>query len=341
MIEIDGAMGEGGGQVLRSCLSLSLATNQEFKIANIRLRRKKPGLRPQHLTSVEIAAKISQADIEGAELNSTSLFFSPKTIKPGNYRCHIGTAGATSLVLQTIYLPLFFSDKASNLTISGGTHAPIAPSFDFLKLHWAHYLGLLGLPVTLELEQAGFFPQGGGIIHATINPAKTISPLILVERGPLNQIRGLSAVANLDRRIAERQREQVIRRLGHKYSLNDIRIVQLPSKFKGTTIILVCDFENAQSCYFSLGALGKPAEKVADEVCDQIEAHIISRASLDEYISDQLLLPLSFAKSQSTLSTTKVTNHLLTNAEVIQAFLPTKINISGKIGSPGTITITP
>ncbi len=341
MIDIDGSMGEGGGQVLRSCLSLSLATAQPFEISNIRLRRKKPGLRAQHLAAVELAAKIGLANVKGAEINSTSLYFSPQTIKPGKYTCQIGTAGSTSLVLQTLYLPLCFCDKASSLTISGGTHAPLAPSFDFLKFHWAHYLELMGMQIDLELEQAGFFPQGGGTIKATINPTKSISSIILTDRGPLQQIRGLSAVANLDRKIAERQREQIIRRLGHKYPLNDIRIKQLPSRFKGTTILLVCVFENSQCCYFSHGAPGKPAEKVADEVCNQIEFLINSHASLDEFISDQLLLPLAFAKSQSRYSTTKVTSHLLTNANVIDSFLPTKIYITGNINSPGTITITP
>jgi RNA 3'-terminal phosphate cyclase (ATP) len=341
MIHIDGAMGEGGGQVLRSCLSLSLATAQPFEISNIRHRRKKPGLRAQHLAAVELAAKIGLADIEGAELNSTSLLFSPKTIKPGKYTCRIETAGSTSLVLQTIYLPLCFCRKASSLTISGGTHAPYAPSYDYLKFHWAHYLELIGIQLDLELERAGFFPQGGGLIHAIINPAKTISTITFMERGSLRQIRGFSSVANLNRRIAERQRQQVVRRLGHKYPLNDIRIVQLQSKFKGTTVILVCEFEHTQCCYFSLGAPGKPAEKVANEVCDQVELLIDSLACLDEFISDQLLLPLAFAKSQSTYSTVKVTKHILTNAKVIQNFLPTEINITGDIGLPGTIKITP
>lgn len=341
MIDIDGAMGEGGGQVLRSCLSLSLVTGQAFEISNIRLGRKKPGLRAQHLASVEIAASVGRAIVEGAELNSTSLLFSPKSIKPGNYSCDIGTAGSTSLVLQTVCLPLSLSSIPSTLNISGGTHAPLAPSFDFLKQHWAYYLKILGFRISLDLEKAGFFPQGGGKIRATIKPLKSVAALNLMERGSLKQIRGLSAIANLDRRIAERQRDQVIRQLGQRYPINDIRIVHLPSKYKGTTLCLVCEFEHSQCCYFSLGALGKPAEKVADEVCEQIEFLLSSEATLDEYLSDQLLLPLTFAKSQSTYSTAMVTSHMLTNAEVIQSFLPTKINILGDIGSPGSITITP
>lgn len=341
MVDIDGAMGEGGGQVLRSCLSLSLITGQAFKISNIRMGRRKPGLRAQHLAAVNIAAAVSRANVEGGELYSTSLSFSPKSIKPGNYRYDIGTAGSTSLVLQTVYLALSLCNVPSTLNITGGTHAPFAPSFDFLNLHWAFYLKILGIRISLDLEQAGFFPQGGGHIRATIEPVKSIAALNLVERGALKQIRGLSAVANLDRRIAERQHDQVIRRLGRRFPLNDIRIVEFPSKYKGTTLCLVCEFEHSQCCYFSLGAPGKPAEKVANEVCEHINFLLSSEAALDEFISDQLLLPLSFAKSQSTYSTAKITTHLLTNANVIQSFLPTRIKILGKINSPGSITITP
>jgi len=341
MINIDGAIGEGGGQILRSCLSLSLITGQAFNISNIRVGRKKPGLRAQHLASVAIAAKIGEADVKGAEINSTFLSFSPKLIKPGNFRCDIGTAGSTSLVLQTVCLPLSQCSNLSSLTIRGGTHAPMAPSFDFLILHRVHYLKILGFQISVDLKQAGFYPQGGGEIHAIINPVESISALKLAERGSLKQIRGLSAVANLDRHIAERQRNQVIRRLGHRYPLNDIRIIQLPSKYKGTTLCLVCEFEHSQCCYFSLGAPGKPAEIVADEVCEQIEFLLSTEATLDEFISDQLLLPLTFANSQSTYSTTKITNHLLTNVQVIHSFLPTRIKILGNIDSPGSVIITP
>ena len=148
-------------------------------------------------------------------------------------------------------------------------------------------------------------------------------------------------MANLDRSIAERQRNRVISRLGSQYPLNDIRISQLPSKFKGTTVFLICEFENSQSCYFSLGELGKPAELVADEVCDKIEQFFSTEASVDEYLADQLLLPCSFASGKSEYSTARVTPHLLTNAEIIRTFTTTDIRISGKTGEPGRVSITP
>jgi RNA 3'-terminal phosphate cyclase (ATP) len=195
--------------------------------------------------------------------------------------------------------------------------------------------------INLEMVQAGFYPEGGGKIRGTINPIKTIYPLNILNRGQLNQIRGSSAVANLDRSIAERQREQVIRRLGRQYPLNDIRISNISSNFKGTTLYLVCEFEHSQCCYFSLGAKGKPAEQVADEVCEKIVNFLSIDATIDEYLADQLLLPLSFANGSSSFSTVKVTNHLRTNAEVIQQFNAADISIPRKIGHPGIITITP
>ncbi len=341
MLNIDGASGEGGGQVLRTCLSLSLLTGKSFHLANIRAGRKKPGLRPQHLAAVQIAAKIGDARVVGAELNSSHLSFTPKSIQSGNFRCDIGTAGSTSLVFQTIFMPLSFANRSSSLRISGGTHVPFSPSFDFLSQHWLHHMKQVGYKISLDMKQAGFYPQGGGMIYATIMPIEEISAINLTQRGTLKQIRGLSAVANLDRKIAERQRNQVIQRLGSRYPLSDIRIVMLPAKFKGTTICLICEFEHTQCCYFSLGALGKPAEVVADEACDQIEYLLSTEAAIDEYLADQLLLPLSIASSDSTYSTARITSHLLTNAEILRLFIPADISIHGNVGEAGTITISP
>jgi len=341
MISIDGQMGEGGGQVLRTCLSLSLITGQPFNISNIRAGRSKPGLRAQHLNAVLLSKDIGNAHVEGAELNSINLTFYPKEIRGGRYRSDIGTAGSTSLVLQALYLPLSFATKPSNLNLIGGTHVPFSPSFDWLSMHWLHYLNLTGIRLSLELVQAGFYPRGGGQIQAKINPVSRLNGLNISRRGSLKQIRGISAVAELDRKIAERQREQVVRRLGSKYPLGDIRIKQLPSKYKGTSLTLVCEFEHTQCCYSALGVPGKPAEIVADEACNQIEMLLSTEAALDEYLADQLLLPLCLAKSKSTYTTVKVTDHIRTNADVIQAFINATIEITGNTGSSGMITIYP
>lgn len=339
MLMIDGGMGEGGGQILRTSLALSLVTGKEFTLKDIRCRRKKPGLRAQHLNAVKLAIQIGNARVEGAEFGSTKLVFYPQSIQTGKYSTDIGTAGATSLVLQTIFLPLSLGKKPSQILISGGTHVPFAPTFDFLNLHWKKFLNRIGIPLGINLRNAGFYPRGGGQISANIQPFHEISNLKIVDRGSLKQIYGISAVANLDRKIAERQRNTILRILGHKYPLNDIRIIDLPSLFKGTTICLVCEFEHTHCCYTSLGEPGKPAEEVAQEVCQKIENFLSTEATIDEYLADQLLLPLSISREPSHFSTAIVTDHLQTNADVIKLFTNADIDIVGNTGSPGAVSI--
>ena len=341
VITIDGSQGEGGGQVLRSALTLSLVTDKKLEITNIRARRSRPGLRPQHLKAVEAAAAIGLASVEGANLGSTSLVFAPGPIRPGHYQIDIGTAGSTSLVLQTIFLPLSLARGLSKVTITGGTHVPMSPCYHYIDQQWLAIMRQIGFDAQLTLLQAGFYPQGGGRLAAEIRPCGAIKPLQLMERGALEQIRGISAIANLDRKIAERQRNQVLRRLGDEYRLNDIRIVNLPALSKGTMLLLIAEFEYTQCCYFALGELGKPAERVADEAVDSLLAFLETGAAVDKYLADQLLLPLAFADGPSALHTSRITNHLITNAQVLRAFLSADIEISGEIGQPGTVRIDP
>jgi RNA 3'-terminal phosphate cyclase (ATP) len=339
MIQIDGSLGEGGGQVLRSSLTLSLLTKYDFQITNIRSRRSNPGLRAQHLKAVEAAASVGRAGVQGAELGSTALSFHPEAIHPGRYSLEISTAGAASLVLQTIFLPLALAGAGSTITITGGTHVNWSPSYHYLELQWLPFMRRIGFNADLKLQLAGFYPEGGGHMTAAIPPNSAISPLHITERRRLRQIRGISAIANLPRHIAERQREQVIRRLGDRFYLNDIRLVELPARFKGTMLLLLAEFEKSQACYFSLGEIGKPAERVADDAVDQMEEFLSTDGAIDQYLADQLLLPLALARGQSELRTSKITQHLLTNAEVIRQFLPVTINIAGRLGEAGLVSI--
>jgi RNA 3'-phosphate cyclase len=341
MIQIDGSLGEGGGQILRSALTLSIMSGQPFSIKNLRENRSQPGLRPQHLKAVQAAREISQAEVEGADLDSRSLEFHPRTIRPGRYKYDIGTAGSTSLVLQTIFLPLSRAKVASTVTITGGTHVPASPCFHYLDFQWLPFLRRMGFEATLSQELAGFFPEGGGKILATIRPNREVNPVNLLHRGELQQIRGLSASANLDRKIAERQRSQVLRRLGDRYLINDLRVVEMPARSKGTMILLLAEFEFSQACYFALGAPGKPAERVADEAVDSLLEFMQTDGAVDEYLADQILLPLAFAREKASLRTSRITNHLLTNATVIMQFLSTRIEIEGAVGGPGWVSIFP
>jgi len=341
MIKIDGSQGEGGGQVLRTALTLSLMTGERVKIFNIRANRSSPGLGHQHLCAVNAAQTVGKGEVIGGELGSTSLEFQPCTIQPGRYQFNIRTAGATTLVLQTIFLPLSRAATATSLKITGGTHVPWSPSYHYLKMQWLPFMERLGFDAQISLDLAGFYPKGGGQIQGKIKPVEAIKSLKIGERGSLKQIRGISAVANLDRRIAERQRSQVIRRLSKKYRLNDIRIKQMPSKFKGTILLLLAEFEKSQSCYFSLGKPGKPAERVADDAINALESFMMTNGCVDEYLADQLLLPLAFASDISIFKSSKITQHLMTNAEVINKFIDVQIEIIGKLGQPGLVTIHP
>jgi RNA 3'-terminal phosphate cyclase (ATP) len=341
MIHIDGSLGEGGGQVLRSSLACSILTGQALRITGIRARRSQPGLRPQHLKSVDAAAAVSKANVQGAAHGSTSLVFEPQEIRSGRYKFDIGTAGATTLVLQTIMLPLSFAPSASTVMISGGTHVPWSPCFHFIDLHWLPFLHQIGYNAQVSLDQAGFYPQGGGRITTNIRPASPVTPLDLTRRGELLHIRGISAVANLDISIAERQKLRALRRLESRCADTKIKITRLPSPGKGTLLLLLAEFEHSRCCYFALGERGLPAEQVADQAVDALEAFLETDGAVDQYLADQLLLPLALAKEGSTISTSSISAHLTANAAVLQAFLPVEFDIQGEIGKPGLVRIMP
>lgn len=345
MLVIDGSLGEGGGQVLRTSLALSVICRQPIRITHIRSTRPKPGLQAQHLKALDAAAAISKAEVTGAASHSNEISFRPKDIRSGRYRFEIGTAGSTSLVLQTILIPLSLASSASTVSIGGGTHVAWSPTFDYLETQWLPWMQNAGFDSALALDKAGFYPQGGGRITASIRPLQSIAPLDLSQRGQLLRIRGMSSVANLPVSIAERQKRQAVLRClkiawPGQPDIN-IKLQKLNSPSKGTSLFLAAEFEGGRACFTSLGELGKPAERVADQAVDELNHFLQSGAAMDPYLADQLLLPLSLAKGSSTLYTASITQHLITNAQIIQMFLPTRININGELNQPGWVTIKP
>ena len=343
LLEIDGSMGEGGGQVLRSSLSLSIVTGKPIRVTSIRLNRDRPGLRPQHLMALRSAARISKGMISGDRVGSTAITFEPGPAQPGNYLFDIGTAGATSLVMQTLLLPLALADGSSTVTIHGGTHVPWSPCFHYLDWSWRPLLNHIGVEFELELQMAGFYPHGGGQIAAHISGGSRIHGLRLSSRGKLLGIRGLSAVADLPREIAERQRNQALKRLHELPDLPEcmIDITSLPTRSKGTLLLLLAEFEQGRACFFALGARGKRAEKVADEAVDALVQFLTTEATVDHRMADQLLLPLALADSRSEFVTSRVTGHLETNAGVIRQFLQTDIRIEAACDEASRVIIEP
>jgi RNA 3'-terminal phosphate cyclase (ATP) len=339
MIEIDASFGEGGGQILRSALALSVITGAPMRLTNIRARRPQPGLKPQHLKAVEAAAQISAARVEGAAPGSQTLVFEPTGLESGHYAFDIGTAGSVSLLLQTVWLPLSFAAGPSRLTLAGGTHVPWSPCVHYLQWQWLPYLAEIGYHVECTLERVGFYPRGGGLLHADIVPSRHLASLQLTERGRLLRIRGLSAVGRLDRTIAERQRSQALERLRELGAPLEIEVTEVPAVAPGTFIVLQAEFDGGRCCAFALGARHKRAEKVADEAVDELRADIEAGGAIDAWLADQMLLPLAIVPEQSALSVCRISQHLRTNAELLGYFLPVKVEIEGETGEPGRVVI--
>ncbi|MFQ5771160.1 MAG: RNA 3'-terminal phosphate cyclase, partial [bacterium] len=299
MITIDGSFGEGGGQILRSALTLSAVTSTPFTIKNIRANRAKPGLKAQHLKSIAAAGSITKAHIEGNHLESSQIFFEPRELKGGEYRFEIGTAGSTALVLQTIFLPLSLAKTPSRVSITGGTHVAWAPCYHYLELQWLPFMQRLGFKANLNMKMAGFYPQGGGEILSEIQPVQNITSLKLLNRGKLKTILGVSAFANLNPTVAERQKIQTEKILQQNNLLPAVEINKMPARGKNTMMLLLGRFEYSQCCYFSLGARGKPAETVATESALQFLHFMNTSGVIDEYLADQILIPLVLSDKPS------------------------------------------
>lgn len=339
MVELDGSQGEGGGQILRSSLALALLTGRPFHLRKVRARRTKPGLQPQHLMSVRAAAAIGQANLLGAALGSTDLVFEPGAIRGGNYHFPIGTAGATSLVLHTIYLPLTLrGDAASEVRLEGGTHVKACPCFHFLDTTWRAYLELMGIKIDVRMRRPGFYPRGGGAVEVVVHPCSRPRGLQLRERSDITRISGFSAVASLPMEIADRQARRARNRLEKTGLQVDIR-GESWSGGPGTVLALVLDTRPVPTLFFGLGERGKRAERVADEAVDELLGYLERPGAVDPHSADQIVLPLALAEGPSSFSVSTVTMHLLTNIGVIGNFIDRAIVCHGAEGESGVVEI--
>jgi RNA 3'-terminal phosphate cyclase (ATP) len=339
-IELDGSFGEGGGQILRTSLALALVTGKAFHLANIRARRSKPGLQPQHLMSVRAAATIGRAQLRGASLGSTDLTFEPGPVVPGKYDFAIGTAGATGLVLHTLYLPLAWQVAGpSELAITGGTHVSTSPCFHFLDTTWRAYLEKIGLRVGLKLKRPGFYPRGGGVLLAGVQPCREIQALNLRGQARPTAASGFSAVAGLPEDIARRQARRATYRLQEAGLKVEIR-AETWEGGPGTVLAIALNTTPVPTMFFGLGARGKPAERVADEAVDQALAYLEKPpGAVDSHSADQLVLPLALASGSSEFRLAEVTQHLVTNIAVIRRFVDRDIVCEGAEGEAGVVRI--
>jgi RNA 3'-terminal phosphate cyclase (ATP) len=320
IITIDGSVGEGGGQILRTSLALSLVTGKPFRIANIRAGRKKPGLLRQHLTAVQAATQVGDAVSDGAEMGSCELVFRPQTVRAGDYRFAVGTAGSTTLVLQTVLPALMIADGESHVALEGGTHNPFAPPFDFLARTFLPQLARFGPKIDATLTRPGFYPAGGGRMELHIAPTPKLQPVEIFERGADQGRQAVAHLAGLSPDIASRAFDQIEKRM--RWDRSCFEIMQHAADC-GPGFVLTSEVasEEITETFTGFGERGVRVEQVADAMIDQIRRYLSTSAPVGDYLADQLLIPLALAGAGG-FRAVAISRHAQTNIDVIQQFLP-------------------
>lgn len=331
MITIDGSLGEGGGQILRTSLALSLVTGQPFRIERIRAGRKKPGLLRQHLTAVEAACAVGRAEVEGATPGSTALTFRPGKPTAGDHAFSVGTAGSTTLVFQTVLPALLMTGGTSTLRLQGGTHNPSAPPFDFLDRVFFPVLRRLGASADATLERPGFYPAGGGSFTVTVTAPSRWERLDLVSRGEITSRRARAIVTGLPRHVADRELKVVAERLG--WGRDCLEAVTLEGGHGiGNVVTLEVSSATATEVVTGFGEKGVSAEAVAGRAVDAMRAYLAADVPVGEHLADQLLLPLAIGAG-GRFRTLPLSRHATTNVDVIRRFLDVPIAVAPDGGS--------
>ncbi len=317
MIIIDGAEGEGGGQIVRNACALSLVTGQPFRITNVRGKRAKPGLMRQHVTAIEAACTIGSATCDGVAVGSREFGFTPGRVTAGDYRFAVGTAGSTGLVLQTVLMPLLLAGAPSRLVLEGGTHNMLAPPFEFIAESFLAVVNRMGPRVSARLVRPGFYPRGGGRIEVDIAPAP-LQPIHCRERGPLLGRSAIAMIAGLAPEIAGREIVRARKLLA--WPDDAFAVHELPDEFgPGNILLLTAEFTNVTEIVSGFGKLGVSAEQVAATAAARMTGYLESDAVAGPYLADQLLLPFALAGGGS-FTTVKPSQHSRTAAEIIAMF---------------------
>jgi len=342
-ISIDGSFGEGGGQILRTSVGLAAALGRQIHVAKIRAGRDKPGLRNQHLTAVRAAAAVCGGQLTGDSLHSQELTFRPGRIRAGTFRFEVDTAGSTALVLQTIIPALMLADGESTVTVTGGTHNPFAPPFEYLRDVFAVLAAPANLQVYFELLRAGFYPAGGGKVKMAIRGVgsrESVAPVHFTERGELRHIDGVSATSSkLPEHIAERQSSQVLAQLAKAGRTGSIEQASWDADCPGTAVFVRAVFARSVAGFCSLGKKGKPAQRVADEAVLPLLEFINSAGVIDARAADQLVTIAALCPGESRFVTDKVTDHLRTNAEIVRQVTGRKVEITDSTDRGACVTI--
>ncbi len=338
LVIIDGSEGEGGGQVLRSALSLSMITGRPFRLEKVRAKRRPAGLKAQHLTCVTGAAAIANAAVEGAQLGSNAIEFHPGDISTTPRTLEVGTAGATSLLLQCVFYPLALAGGA-HLSLHGGTHVTFSPSFDYVQRVWLPMVRQYGLDAVLHLDVAGFFPQGGGHVRAEIAKVTPREGALSFEVAKVSQVEVLSTLGGLSLDLASRQNGAALERLGRARLRGQTEVVSPKTKHsKGSGCLVWAALDNGLVAGASwLGERGVRAEDVGRTAAEHFLEFASAEASLDEHLGDQVLLPAALAAAgylgparSTTFTAQAITDHLTTHANVLRAFLDVEVRVDGR-----------
>lgn len=323
MIVIDGSFGEGGGQIIRTSLALSLVTGKPFRVERVRARRERPGLQRQHLTAVRAAAEVGRARVEGAHVGAREFSFEPGEVSPGDYTFAVGTAGSTTLVLQAVLPPLMIARAPSLLTLEGGTHNVHAPPFDFIQKAFLPLVNRTGPRVSVELARYGFYPPGGGRLQVFIEPTSERRRLDLDERGRVRRRLARALVVKIPPAVAERELAVVRGRLG--WSGDELTVATSNNALSpGNVLTLEVETEHLTELFTGVGERGVRAEAVAERACDEMRAYLDAAAPVGEHLADQLLLPLALSAGGSYV-TGAPSPHTTTNIEIIKKFLDVRI----------------
>ncbi len=327
MLDVDGSQGEGGGQVLRAALALSLATLQAVRVRAIRATREKPGLRRQHLAAVRAAVAVGRAEVEGAALDAGEIVFRPSAITGGDHHVDVESEGSAGLVLQTVLPALAMAKEPSSLVLEGGTHNPRAPSFEFLKGAYLPLLGRMGAKVSLKLDRAGFPPTGRGKIRAKVTPlAEGWKRLDLMARGEIRRRRAYASVVQLPLHIVERELKVV--KLELRWPKEELRVVDVgDSRGPGNVLTLEIESDHLTEVFTGIGAKEIRAETVARAVCAEARAYLDAGAPVGPYLADQLLLPMALAGG-GTFRTMALTAHATTQIDLLRRCLGTRIAVT-------------
>jgi RNA 3'-terminal phosphate cyclase (ATP) len=336
MIEIDGSAGEGGGQVLRTSLSLSMITGSPLSIRNLRARRSPPGLRRQHLMAVRAAARVSGARVEGDEVGSREVAFSPGVVQPGEFHFDVGTAGSTTLVFQTVLPALLCASGPSRLLLEGGTHNPLAPPFEFLERSYLPLVRRLGPNVQVQLERQGFYPAGAGRFRAEVRPVTRLAGFELLERGVIRGRRGAALLSRLPRHIGEREVREMARATGWEPACLEVREVDAAGP--GNAVLLETECDAVTEVASAVGERGVPAEAVALSAAGDMLRYLESGVPVGEHLADQLLLLLALAGSGAFV-TMPLSGHTTTQIDLIPRFLDVRIDVEEDAGGRWVVRV--